>query len=109
MSRRLIKSLEDLAVYYDHTVRNASACIIQFMYGGDGMDPGQMEEKSGLPLNFERLFMKSKVVASFFFAFVFSEFFFFFFLTSLIDGADLLYSLILCFDRPLVLQWSKRV
>ncbi|KAL8485814.1 hypothetical protein ACS0TY_027920 [Phlomoides rotata] len=60
MSRRLIKSLEDLAVYYDHTVRNASACIIQFNYGGDGLDPGQMEEKSGLPLNFERLFMKSK-------------------------------------------------
>ncbi|KAI3468843.1 hypothetical protein Pfo_025506 [Paulownia fortunei] len=60
MSRRLMKALEDLSVHYDNTVRNASACIVQFMYGGDGMDPAQMEEKSGLPLNFERLFMKAK-------------------------------------------------
>ncbi|PIN09447.1 RNA polymerase III, large subunit [Handroanthus impetiginosus] len=60
MSRRLMKALEDLAVYYDNTVRNASGCIVQFTYGGDGMDPAQMEEKSGLPLNFERLFMKAK-------------------------------------------------
>ncbi|GFP90332.1 DNA-directed RNA polymerase iii subunit rpc1 [Phtheirospermum japonicum] len=61
MSRRLMKALEDLSVYYDNTVRNASACIVQFMYGSDGLDPAQMEEKSGLPLNFERLFMKAKV------------------------------------------------
>ncbi|KAH6755754.1 nuclear RNA polymerase C1 [Perilla frutescens var. hirtella] len=60
MSRRLIKALEDLSIFYDNTVRNASACIVQFVYGGDAMDPAQMEEKSGLPLNFERLFMKAK-------------------------------------------------
>ncbi|KAL3354961.1 hypothetical protein AABB24_019178 [Solanum stoloniferum] len=60
MSRRLMKALEDLAVYYDSTVRNASACIVQFMYGDDGMDPSQMEEKKGRPLNFSRLFMKVK-------------------------------------------------
>ncbi|KAL3647246.1 DNA-directed RNA polymerase III subunit 1 [Castilleja foliolosa] len=60
MSRRLMKALEDLSVYYDNTVRTASACIVQFMYGGDGLDPAQMEEKSGLPLNLERLFMKAK-------------------------------------------------
>uniref|UniRef100_A0A1U7WQM1 DNA-directed RNA polymerase n=1 Tax=Nicotiana sylvestris TaxID=4096 RepID=A0A1U7WQM1_NICSY len=60
MSRRLMKALEDLAVYYDNTVRNASASIIQFMYGDDGMDPSQMEEKKGRPLNFSRLFMKVK-------------------------------------------------
>ncbi|KAK6137583.1 hypothetical protein DH2020_028663 [Rehmannia glutinosa] len=60
MSRRLMKALEDLSVHYDNTVRNASGFIVQFMYGGDGMDPAQMEEKSGLPLNFERLFMKTK-------------------------------------------------
>ncbi|XP_047946295.1 DNA-directed RNA polymerase III subunit 1-like [Salvia hispanica] len=60
MSRRLMKALEDLSVFYDNTVRNASACIVQFAYGGDSMDPAQMEEKSGLPLNFERLFMKAK-------------------------------------------------
>ncbi|XP_055835771.1 DNA-directed RNA polymerase III subunit 1-like [Solanum dulcamara] len=60
MSRRLMKALEDLAVYYDSTVRNASACIVQFIYGDDGMDPSQMEEKKGRPLNFSRLFMKIK-------------------------------------------------
>ncbi|KAL9172058.1 hypothetical protein ABFS82_03G020500 [Erythranthe guttata] len=60
MARRLMKALEDLSVHYDGTVRNASVCIVQFVYGGDAMDPGQMEEKSGLPLNFERLFMKAK-------------------------------------------------
>ncbi|KAM3303404.1 hypothetical protein P3S67_014434 [Capsicum chacoense] len=38
MSRRLMKALEDLAVYYDST----------------------MEEKKGRPLNFSRLFMKVK-------------------------------------------------
>lgn len=64
MSRRLMKALEDLAVYYDSTVRNASACIVQFMYGDDGMDPSRMEEKKGRPLNFSRLFMKVKVCSS---------------------------------------------
>lgn len=54
--------MEDLSVHYDNSVRNASACIVQFIYGGDGMDPAQMEGKSGLPLNFERLFMKAKVL-----------------------------------------------
>ncbi|KAL3824530.1 hypothetical protein ACJIZ3_020559 [Penstemon smallii] len=60
MARRLVKALEDLSIHYDNTVRDASSCIVQFMYGGDGMDPSQMEEKSGLPLNFERMFMKIK-------------------------------------------------
>ncbi|KAJ7947738.1 DNA-directed RNA polymerase subunit [Quillaja saponaria] len=62
MSRRLIKALEDLFVHYDNTVRNASSCIVQFCYGDDGMDPAYMEGKSGKPLNFERLFLKSKAI-----------------------------------------------
>lgn len=61
MSRRLIKALEDLAIYYDDTVRSASGDIVQFLYGDDGMDPSQMEGKSGVPLNFARLFLKIKV------------------------------------------------
>ncbi|XP_027150331.1 DNA-directed RNA polymerase III subunit 1-like isoform X1 [Coffea eugenioides] len=60
MSRRLMKALEDLSIQYDNTVRNASSCIVQFVYGDDGMDPSQMEEKSGHPLNFDRLLMKVK-------------------------------------------------
>ncbi|KAK9279694.1 hypothetical protein L1049_013374 [Liquidambar formosana] len=58
MSRRLIKALEDLSIQYDDTVRNASGSIVQFRYGDDGMDPGQMEGKDGVPLNFDRLFLK---------------------------------------------------
>lgn len=61
ISRRLMKALEDLSVHYDNTVRNASGCIVQFTYGDDGMDPSQMEEKGGLPLNFDRLLLKVKV------------------------------------------------
>ncbi|CAK9184824.1 unnamed protein product [Ilex paraguariensis] len=60
MSRRLIKALEDLSIHYDNTVRNASACIVQFIYGDDGMDPSQMEGADGFPLNFDRLFLKVK-------------------------------------------------
>lgn len=60
MSRRLIKALEDLSIQYDNTVRNASGCIVQFVYGDDGMDPSQMEGKGGVPLNFERLLLKVK-------------------------------------------------
>lgn len=64
MSRRLMKALEDLSVLYDKTVRNASSCIVQFVYGDDGMDPSQMEGKKSHPLNFNRLLMKVKVQAS---------------------------------------------
>ncbi|XP_022755688.1 DNA-directed RNA polymerase III subunit 1 isoform X1 [Durio zibethinus] len=60
MSRRLIKALEDLSIHYDSTVRNASGCIVQFIYGDDGMDPAYMEGKGGFPLNFDRLLMKVK-------------------------------------------------
>ncbi|XP_071737899.1 DNA-directed RNA polymerase III subunit 1-like [Rutidosis leptorrhynchoides] len=60
MSRRLVKGLEDLAVYHDNTVRDSSGCIVQFTYGGDGRDPSQMEGKAGFPLNFDRLLMKVK-------------------------------------------------
>ncbi|KAL4297038.1 hypothetical protein GQ457_12G029390 [Hibiscus cannabinus] len=60
MSRRLIKALEDLGIHYDNTCRNASGCIVQFVYGDDGMDPASMEGKNGFPLNFDRLLMKVK-------------------------------------------------
>ncbi|OEL25158.1 DNA-directed RNA polymerase III subunit 1 [Dichanthelium oligosanthes] len=58
MSRRLMKGLEDLSVFYDQTVRNASGGIVQFLYGDDGMDPAKMEGKDGTPLNLDQLFMK---------------------------------------------------
>lgn len=43
MQRRLMKSLEDLCVHYDMTVRNSMKDIIQIPYGGDGLDPTYME------------------------------------------------------------------
>ena len=44
MQRRLVKSLEDLCVQYDGTVRNSTGEIIQFIYGGDRLDPTLMED-----------------------------------------------------------------
>ncbi|KAH7421936.1 hypothetical protein KP509_13G082300 [Ceratopteris richardii] len=64
MSRRLMKSLEDLYMHYDGTVRNSSGGIVQFLYGDDGMDPVNMEGKDGAPLNFDRLLMKTKAICN---------------------------------------------
>ena len=46
ISRKLIKGLEDLTIYYDYTVRNARNNIVQTFYGGDGFDPTKMETQS---------------------------------------------------------------
>lgn len=35
--------MEDCKIYYDHTVRNATGVIVQFLYGEDGMDGTRME------------------------------------------------------------------
>ncbi|KAI9715550.1 MAG: hypothetical protein M1828_000802 [Chrysothrix sp. TS-e1954] len=59
MSRRLMKSLEDLAVQYDDTVRNSSSGIIQFLFGEDGLDPLDMEGRAK-PVNFERSFLHAQ-------------------------------------------------
>lgn len=53
MSRRLMKSLEDLSCHYDNTVRTSSNGIVQFTYGGDGLDPLEMEGNAQ-PVNFNR-------------------------------------------------------
>lgn len=53
MSRRLMKSLEDLSCQYDNTVRTSSNGIVQFTYGGDGLDPLEMEGNAK-PVNFNR-------------------------------------------------------
>uniref|UniRef100_A0A8C6VII9 DNA-directed RNA polymerase subunit n=1 Tax=Naja naja TaxID=35670 RepID=A0A8C6VII9_NAJNA len=54
MQRRLVKSLEDLCSQYDLTVRSSMGDIIQFIYGGDGLDPAAMEGKDE-PLEFKRV------------------------------------------------------
>jgi DNA-directed RNA polymerase III subunit RPC1 len=55
MSRRLMKSLEDLAAGYDGTVRNSSGTVVQMQYGSDNLDPVDMEGK-GQPVHFDRTF-----------------------------------------------------
>ncbi|MCJ1475052.1 hypothetical protein MMC13_003712 [Lambiella insularis] len=59
MSRRLMKSLEDLSSQYDDTVRNSSSNIIQFKYGDDMLDPVDMEGKAK-PVNFDRTFIHAE-------------------------------------------------
>lgn len=53
MSRRLMKSLEDLAVQYDDTVRTSGNNIVQFQFGADKLDPVDMEG-TDRPVNFQR-------------------------------------------------------
>lgn len=43
IQRKLVKTLEDLHVAYDGTVRNVNNSIIQFKYGGDGIDSVAIE------------------------------------------------------------------
>ena len=45
IQRRIIKSLEDLMVNYDMTVRNNKGKIIQYTYGDDGFDPVFVESQ----------------------------------------------------------------
>jgi len=46
IQRRLIKSMEDLKVCYDMTVRNNKNKIIQFTYGDDHINPTKTENQS---------------------------------------------------------------
>merc|ERR1740130_2362404 len=43
IQRRLVKSMEDISVRYDGTVRNQLNHVIQFLYGEDGMDGSRVE------------------------------------------------------------------
>ena len=55
MSRRLMKSLEDMSVRYDGTVRESGDGVVQVVFGDDGLDPVDMEGNAK-PVNFERTF-----------------------------------------------------
>jgi DNA-directed RNA polymerase III subunit RPC1 len=59
MSRRLMKSLEDLSSKYDDTIRTSSASIVQFQYGDDKLDPVDMEGKAK-PVHFDRTFIHAE-------------------------------------------------
>ena len=55
-----VQSLEDLCSQYDLTVRNSEGFIVQFKYGGDGLDPAAMEGKDK-PVEFQRVMEHIKV------------------------------------------------
>ena len=61
MQRRLVKSLEDLSVHYDRSVRNSTGEMIQLLYGGDALDPTYMEGKDR-PVDFQRALDHIKAV-----------------------------------------------
>jgi len=46
IQRKLVKSMEDLHVNNDLSVRNSSDCIYQFIYGEDGMESIYIESQS---------------------------------------------------------------
>ncbi len=46
MQRRLINALQDLVVNPDMTVRDSRGVVVQYMYGGDGVDPMKTKSKA---------------------------------------------------------------
>jgi DNA-directed RNA polymerase II subunit RPB1 len=46
IQRKLVKSMEDLHVNYDLSVRNSMGCIYQFIYGEDGMESINIESQN---------------------------------------------------------------
>ena len=54
LQRRMVKTLEDVSIEYDGTVRDSKKNVVQFSYGGDGLDPILMESDQSTPLDFER-------------------------------------------------------
>jgi DNA-directed RNA polymerase I subunit RPA1 len=49
LQRCLVKSLEELSVHYDYTVRDSDAAVVQFLYGEDGIDTMQTKYLDGRP------------------------------------------------------------
>ena len=47
--RRLVSALQDLRVEYDDTVRDASGNIVQFLFGGDGIDISALHLNGKVP------------------------------------------------------------
>ncbi|GFS26302.1 DNA-directed RNA polymerase subunit [Elysia marginata] len=61
MQRRLVKSLEDLCLQYDCTVRTSVGEVVQFVYGEDSLDPANMEGNEK-PVEFGRLLLHLRSV-----------------------------------------------
>ena len=62
IQRKLVKAMEDLKVYFDLSIRNASGRIIQFIYGEDGYNYTKIESQylDLLDLDFKVLIKKHR-------------------------------------------------
>lgn len=49
MQRRLINALQDMVVRNDYSVRDSRGMVVQYTYGGDGVDPMKSGAKSIVP------------------------------------------------------------
>lgn len=60
LQRKFIKSMEDVKIHYDQTVRNSSGHIVQFVYGGDNMDGCYIEPNGTFkaPFNIQRMILE---------------------------------------------------
>ena len=63
MQRRLMKSLEDLSIKYEYSVRTSTNEIAQFLYGDDSLEPMKMEDDEK-PVNFPRQLEHIKAIVS---------------------------------------------
>ena len=45
IQRRLVKAMESVMARYDTTLRNSRGCVMQFLYGEDGMDAQRIERQ----------------------------------------------------------------
>ena len=45
IQRKLVKSMEDLKVEYDYTVRTSSGIVVQYIYGDDGFEASRIESQ----------------------------------------------------------------
>ena len=63
IQRRIVKSLEDITVSYDLTVRNHMGKIVQFNYGEDGFDSTKVENQNFplLEMSIEDIYMHFEV------------------------------------------------
>jgi len=64
IQRRIVKSLEDIVVTYDMTVRNHMGKIVQFSYGEDGFDSIRVENQNValVEMSVEDVFMHYDII-----------------------------------------------
>ena len=57
-----MKAMEDIKVHYDGTVRMGSNSVMEFRYGGDGMEPTKLERQKMTCLKWDATRLRSEMV-----------------------------------------------